>query len=99
MPAPGLDASMAFDIGNRIKLLARRGAILGALFGLVFGTILVAIPLGFDILTFGFLGTLLICVVECAAVAGGFTALAALLYGLGLRRCSAAEFENTLQAK
>jgi hypothetical protein len=71
------------DVTACVKSWGRRGVIGGAVFGFVLGIILVAIPLSTNILTFGVGGTLLVAVVECAVIAGGFAALAAALFGQG----------------
>ena len=57
----------------------RRGILQGAIFGLIFGSILVGLPLSADILTFGVFRTVLIAVIGCAIITGGFAALAAAL--------------------
>jgi hypothetical protein len=70
----------------------------GALFGLVFSAILVAIPFSTNVLTFGVAGTLLVGAVECAVIAGGFAALAAALFANGVRGVSTAQFEHILKS-
>jgi hypothetical protein len=94
---PATGPASVYDIGDCIKAWGRRGIFWGALFGFGFGTILVAIPLTSDILTFGVLGTLLVGTVECAVIAGAFAAFAAVLVGKGVRRGSAKQFEHILQ--
>jgi hypothetical protein len=71
------------DVTACIKAWGRRGIAWGAGFGFALGTILVAIPLSTDILTFGVIGTMVVAAVECAVIAGGFAALAAALFGEG----------------
>lgn len=80
---PYTKAAPITDVTACIKSWGRRGIFWGAVFGFVLGTILVAIPLSTDILTFGVVGTLLVAAVECAVIAGGFAALAAALFGEG----------------
>lgn len=88
-----------YNVTGCVKTWGRRGVFWGALFGLVFGAILVAIPLSDDILTFGVIGTLLVAAVECAVVAGAFAAFAAALYGSGVRvGGGSAQFERILTA-
>lgn len=65
---------------NKLTFLGeRRGILQGAIFGLIFGSILVGLPLSADILTFGVFRTVIIAVIGCAIIAGGFAALAAAL--------------------
>ena len=88
-----------YNVTGCVKSWGRRGIFWGALFGLVFGAILVAIPLSDDILTFGVIGTLLVTAVECAVIAGAFAAFAAALYGSGVRvGGGSAQFERILTA-
>jgi hypothetical protein len=92
--APESGAVSVYDVGDCIKSWGQRGILSGAIFGFAFGAILVAIPLTTDVLTFGILGTLIVAVVECAAIAGGFGALAAALYGRGVRHDNATGLER-----
>jgi len=88
-----------YNVTGCVKSWGRRGIFWGALFGLVFGAILVAIPLSDDILTFGVIGTLLVAAVQCAVIAGAFAAFAAALYGSGVRvGGGSAQFERILTA-
>ena len=86
------------DVTDCVKSWGRRGIFFGANFGLVLGAIFVAIPFSTDVLTFGVIGTLLVGAVECAVLAGGFAALAAALYGDGVRGGSGSQFERILAA-
>jgi len=96
---PETGAASVHDVGNCIKSWGPRGIFWGGLFGLVFGAILVAIPLSDDILTFGVFGTLLVTAVQCAVIAGAFAAFAAALYGSGVRvGGGSAQFERILTA-
>ena len=87
------------DVTDCVKSWGRRGIFFGANFGLVLGAIFVAIPFSTDVLTFGVIGTLLVGSVECAVLAGGFAALAAALYGEGVRsHSSSVQFGRILTA-
>lgn len=84
------------DVGDSIKSWGKRGMISGGLFGFAFAAVLVAIPLTTDVLTFGTVGTLIVGVVECAVIAGGFAAMAAALYGHGVLHNGSVGFERKL---
>ena len=90
-----IDASAFNDVGDCIKSWGMRGILSGGLFGFALGVVFVAVPLSTDVLSFGPIGTLLIGTVECAAVAGGFGALAAALYGKGRRLGDSVQLEPT----
>ena len=60
---------------------SRCGTFLGANVGIVLGAIFVAIPFTTEIPSIGLFRTLLVGVIACALMAGGFAALAATLYG------------------
>jgi hypothetical protein len=97
--APKTGSVAVYDVGDCIKTWGRRGIFAGATFGFALGAILVAIPLTTDILTFGIFGTMIVASIECAAIAGGFGALAAALYGKGVCHSSANELERTFVAE
>ena len=85
------DAIVVHDVGSCIRSWGRRGILSGGIFGFILASILVAIPLTTDVLTFGTIGTLIVGAVECAVIAGGFGALAAALYGQGVLRSNTAD--------
>ena len=71
------------NVDGCIKSWCMRGIFVGALFGAAIGAVFVTYPLETDILTFGIVGTLAVCAIECAVIAGAFGAFAAALYGNG----------------
>jgi hypothetical protein len=97
--APKTGSVAVYDVGDCIKSWGRRGILAGAILGLALGAIFAAMPLTTEILTFGVLGTMIVAAVECAAIGGGFGALAAALYGKGVRRNSAPGLERTFAAE
>ena len=80
------DAVVVYDVDRCIRSWGRRGILSGGLFGVVLGAIFVASPLTADTLTFGTIGTLFVCAIECAVVAGAFGASIAAFKGQGIRR-------------
>ena len=83
------DAVAVYDISGCIRSWGRRGILSGGFLGFVLGAIFVANPPAADVLTFGAIGTLIVCVVECAVVGGGLGALFAALNGHGVLRGNA----------
>jgi hypothetical protein len=82
--AAGVPAVTAHNnVDGCIKSWCIRGMFVGALFGAAIGAVFVTYPLDTDILTFGIIGTLAVCAIECAVIAGAFGAFAAALYGGG----------------
>jgi hypothetical protein len=71
------------NVDGCIKSWCIRGMFVGALFGAAIGAVFVTYPLDTDMLTFGVIGTLAVCAIECAVIAGAFGAFAAALYGNG----------------
>jgi hypothetical protein len=89
----GKDRVPVYDVGGCIRLWGRRGILFGGLLGLVLGAAFVANPL--PSLTFGTIGTLVICVIECAVIGGGFAALLAAINGPGVLRGHTTGFART----
>ncbi len=92
----GKDAVAVYDVGGCIRLWGRYGILFGGLLGFVLGAAFVANPLASDALTFGTIGTLVVCVIECAVVGGGFAALLAAINGPGVLRGHTMGFARTL---
>jgi hypothetical protein len=91
----GKDAVAVYDVGGCIRLWGRCGILFGGLLGFVLGAAFVANPLASDVLTFGTIGTLVVCVIECAVVGGGFGALFAAINGPGVLRGHTMGFART----
>jgi hypothetical protein len=85
-----------YDLDGCIRVWGKRGILSGGLIGLVLGALFVANPFTANALTFGIAGTLIVCAIECAVVAGAFAATLAALHGQGIRRSSAIGFESRL---
>jgi len=83
------DAVAAYDVGGCIRSWGRRGILWGGLLGFALGAIFIANPPATDVLTFGTIGTLIVCVIECAVVGGALGALLAALNGQGVLRGNA----------
>ena len=92
----GKDAVAVYDVGECIRLWGRRGILFGGLLGFALGTTFVANPLASDALTFGTIGTLVVCIIECAVVGGALAALLAAINGPGVLRGHTTGFARTL---
>ena len=90
------DAVAVYDVGGCIRSWGRRGILSGGLLGFVLGAIFVANAPAADVLTFGAIGTVIVCVIECAVVGGGLGALLAALNGQGVLRGNATGVTWTL---
>jgi hypothetical protein len=71
-----------YDVDGCIRSWGRWGTLSGGLLGFALGTMFISPPFNADT-TFGIIGTLIVCAIECAVVAGGLAVLAAMLYGRG----------------
>ena len=80
------DAVAVNDVGGCIRSWGRRGILSGGLLGFLLGIVFVANPPATEVLTFGTIGTLIVCAIECAVVGGGVGALLAALNGRGVQR-------------
>ena len=90
-------AVAAYDVSVCIRSWGRRGILSGGIFGFALGAIFVAnTPTTTDVLTFGTISTLVVCVIECAVVGGALGALFAALNGQGVLRGNATGLERAL---
>jgi hypothetical protein len=87
-----------YDVDECIRARGCRATLSGALAGFVFGALFVANPISAEVLTFGIVGTLIVCTIESAVVAGGFWVVAAVLYGQGVLRANTTGLERMLVA-
>lgn len=87
-----------YSSGDRIAFWGQRGAFWGALWGLFFGGSFVIIPFVGPVFILGYLATTAIAALEGAVLLGGGSALAAALYGLGLKKDSIIKYDFALRA-
>jgi hypothetical protein len=90
------DVVAVYDISGTIRCWGRRGILSGGLLGFVVGAIFVSNPPAADVLTFGAIGTLIVCAIECAVVGGSLGALLAAFNGRGVLRGNASGLARTL---
>ncbi len=87
-----------YNVGDRVKFWGSRGVFWGGLWGLFFGGLFIATPLGGPVLVLGFLATMVISGVETAVVAGALGALGAALYSIGIPKDSVLQYDSEIQA-
>jgi len=86
-----------YNAGDRIKFWGTRGAFWGGLWGLFFGGLFLTTPFG-PVVALGYLATILIAAVENAVVVGGFSAIGAAIYSMGIPKDSVIQYEADVKA-
>lgn len=87
-----------YNTGDRIRFWGSRGAFWGGFWGLFFGGLFMTVPFVGHVVVLGYLATVIISGLENAVVVGGFSALGAALYGLGIPKDSVLQYETDLKA-
>jgi hypothetical protein len=91
-----------YSAGDRIKFWGSRGAYWGGLWGLLFGGLMLTVPVIGPVVVLGHLAavvfTAVSSAVEGAVVVGGMGALGAALYGIGIPHNSVLNYEQALKA-
>ena len=91
-----------YSVGDRIKLWGTRGAYWGGLWGLLFGGMMLTIPVVGPVVVLGGLATAVFAAltgaVEGAIVAGGLGALGAALVSVGVPHEGVIQYEAALKA-
>ena len=91
-----------YNTGDRVRYWGRYGAFWGAIFGMIFAPAFFWIPGVGPILTGGIISSMMMGIIEGgvvgAAVAGGTSALAAAMVGLGIPKDTVIEYETQLKA-
>lgn len=87
-----------YTSGDRVKFWGKQGAFWGGMWGLFFGGLFMTIPVVGHLVVLGYLATAAVAAVEGAVIVGGTSALAAALYGLGIKKDSVVQYEFELSA-
>jgi hypothetical protein len=87
-----------YSNGDRVKFWGKQGAFWGGLWGLFFGGLFIAIPVLGQVVVLGTLAAAVLAAIEGAVVVGGVSALAAALYGLGIKKDSVIQYEFDITA-
>jgi len=82
-----------YNVADRVTFWGGRGAFWGGLWGLFFTGVFVAAPVTGPVVVLGFLTSMAISALEGALIVGGFSALGAALYSLGIPRDSVIAYE------
>jgi uncharacterized membrane protein len=87
-----------YNTGDRMKYWGKLGAFWGGLWGLLFGSALFLIPGIGPIVVGGPIVAWIVGALEGAAVVGGFSAVGAALYSIGIPKDSVLKYETSLKA-
>ena len=87
-----------YNMGDRVKFWGTRGAFWGGFWGLFFGGLFLSVPIIGHVVVLGYLAAVVISGVETAVVVGGFSALGAALYSIGIPRDSIIQYEADVTA-
>jgi hypothetical protein len=88
-----------YNMGERVTFWGKRGAIWGGLWGWLLGGIFMTLPVIGPVVVVGYFATVVLAIIEGAAVVGGLSALAAALYSIGIPKDSVVDYENALKAE
>ncbi len=86
------------NAGERIVFWGNRGAFWGGLWGQFFGGVFLTLPIIGHVIILGTLAASVVSAVEGASVIGGFSALGAALFSLGVKRHIVWEYEAALKS-
>jgi len=87
-----------YNTGDRVKYWGKMGAFWGGIWGLLFGAALLWVPgIGLVALA-GPLVSMIIGALEGAVVVGGFSAVGAALYSIGIPKDSVLDYEEAVKA-
>lgn len=87
-----------FNAGDRAKILGKLGAFWGGLFGLLFGSFFLFIPVFGHLIILGPLAAIVANTFEGVVVGGGMGALAGALSAIGVPKNSVLRYESELKA-
>ena len=87
-----------YNAGDRMKFWGKLGAFWGGFWGLLFGSAMFLVPGVGHVMVFGPLVSWIIGALENAAVVGGFSALGAGLFSIGIPKNSVLDYEQAVKA-
>lgn len=87
-----------YNVGDRIKIWGKRGAVWGGLWGLFFGGLFLSIPIVGHVIFLGYIATAALSAAEGAVVVGGLSVLGAALTSLGIPKDSVLKYETAIKA-
>ena len=86
-----------YSSGDRVKFWGTRGAFWGGLWGLFFGGLFMTVPIVGHVVVLGYLGAVAVTAIENALVVGGFSALGAAIYSMGIPKHSVLAYETAVK--
>ncbi len=86
-----------YNQGDRIRFWGTRGAFWGGLWTLFFGGVVLTMPIVGPVVALGYLAGAIVLAVEGAVMVGGFSAIAAALYGLGIPENTVLEYQTAIE--
>jgi hypothetical protein len=86
------------NLDDRVKIWGIRGAFWGGLWGLLFGGLILTLPISGNLIVLGILASTVVSVLEDATIVGGLSALCAALYSLGVPQGKIPQYESDLNA-
>jgi hypothetical protein len=87
-----------YNTGDRMTFWGTRGAFWGSLWGLLFGGVVLTLPLTGPVIVVGYLTASLIAMVEGAVIMGGLSALGGALASIGIPKDSVIKYEAAIKA-
>ena len=87
-----------YNAGDRIQFWGQNGAIWGGLWGLFFGGMMLTIPGVGPVVVLGHLAAMAFGALQGAVLVGGFSALGAALFSIGIQKDSVIEYEDAIKA-
>ena len=88
-----------FNLGDRVKLWGKNGALWGGLWGLLTAGVFMTVPLVGPVVVLGHLAAMVFGALEGAVVIGGLGALAGALASIGVPNDSVLRYEQDLRAE
>jgi hypothetical protein len=85
-----------YNQGDRIRFWGTRGAFWGGLWTLFFGGVVLTLPVAGPVIALGYVASAVVAAVEGAVAVGGFSAIAAALYGFGIPKDSVLRYETAI---
>ena len=88
-----------YNLGERVKLWGKNGAMWGGLWGLLTAGVFMTVPLLGPVIVLGHLAVMVVGGLEGAAVVGGLGAIAGALTSIGVPKDSVLRYEQDLKAE
>jgi uncharacterized membrane protein len=87
-----------YNTGDRVKFWGERGAFWGGIWGLLFGGVLLTVPVLGHVIVLGYLASIVVGGLEGSVIIGAASALSAALFSIGIPKDSIIDYETVVQA-